>query len=287
MNTAVAQQQHREQEILPAISPLELMQDAITKGASVELMEQLLDLYKSARDFQAEKAFHAAMAKAKAEIPVIAKTNSAFGRYLYEDIGDIADVVVPILSKYDLYYRWETAPGSSPGITIVTCVIAHKDGHSIRNSLPAVAETTRNSNMNANQAVGSSITFMQRYSLKAALGLAAAKDDDAQSAGSAAKPQHKEGGDADARGSLRIDKNAEPFELQLRTDSDAAAAWSTWATTLMAYVRNAPTADKISEWIAANTEPLAKLSEYDSGKYTKLNAMIQHQIAAKDKDADA
>lgn len=163
--------------------PLGLMQSAIAKGASVEVMRQLLDLHERSQAFEARKAFDAAMAAAKAEIPVIVKSNmvdftTKFGRthYAYEDIGSIAEVIDPILSKYGLYYRWSTEPTDNPAVTLVTCIVSHREGHSIHNSLPAERDET--GNKNKNQAVGSAVTYMQRYTLKAALGLAAAKDDD-------------------------------------------------------------------------------------------------------------
>jgi len=170
-------------QAVPANSALDLMQGAIAKGASVEVMRQLLDLHERSQAFQARKAFDAAMAAAKAEIPVIVKSNTVdfttkFGRthYAYEDIGSIAEVIDPILSKYGLYYRWSTEPTDNPAVTLVTCIVSHREGHSIHNSLPAERDET--GNKNKNQAVGSAVTYMQRYTLKAALGLAAAKDDD-------------------------------------------------------------------------------------------------------------
>lgn len=166
-----------------ANSAMYLMQDAIAKGASVDIMRQLLDLHERSQAFQARKAFDAAMAAAKAEIPVIVKNQlvdftTKFGRthYAYEDLGAIAEVIDPILSKYGLYYRWRTEPTDDKAVTLVTCIVSHKDGHSVQNSLPAIRDETGNKNIN--QAVGSAVTYMQRYTLKAALGLAAAKDDD-------------------------------------------------------------------------------------------------------------
>jgi len=63
----------------------------------------------------------------------------------------------------------------------VTCVVSHVDGHSEENTLSANNDTS--GSKNAIQAVGSAVTYLERYSLKAALGLAAAEDDDAQAAG--------------------------------------------------------------------------------------------------------
>jgi hypothetical protein len=61
----------------------------------------------------------------------------------------------------------------------VTCIIAHSAGYSEENSLSAPFDPS--GNKNPLQAIGSAQTYLQRYTLKAALGLAAAKDDDAHS----------------------------------------------------------------------------------------------------------
>jgi hypothetical protein len=63
----------------------------------------------------------------------------------------------------------------------VTCVISHGDGYFEENSLAAAQDDS--GNKNSIQAVGSTVTYLERYTLKAALGLAVATDDDAQSVG--------------------------------------------------------------------------------------------------------
>lgn len=68
-----------------------------------------------------------------------------------------------------------------PAKVSVTCIISHRDGHSEENTLSASVDTS--GNKNHLQAIGSAVTYLQRYSLKAALGLSVADDDDAQAAG--------------------------------------------------------------------------------------------------------
>lgn len=60
-------------------------------------------------------------------------------------------------------------------------MISHRDGHSAENSLSAGAD--HGGEKNAIQAIGSTLTYLQRMTLKAALGLAAAEDDDGKAAG--------------------------------------------------------------------------------------------------------
>ncbi|MEP5450516.1 ERF family protein, partial [Roseibium sp.] len=62
----------------------------------------------------------------------------------------------------------------------VTCIIQHRAGHVEETTLMGGAD--QSGNKNGFQAIGSAVTYLQRYTLKAALGLSAEVDDDAQSA---------------------------------------------------------------------------------------------------------
>ncbi|ULB09960.1 ERF family protein [Cereibacter azotoformans] len=133
----------------------------------------------------ARAAFDNAIAAAKAEIPPIRKNrkvdfNSAKGRttYEFEDLAEIVRTVDPILSRHGLSYRFRTHV-SGQNVEVI-CILSHRDGHSEETSLPAQADNS--GSKNAIQAVGSTLTYLQRYLLKAALGLAVSSDDDARAA---------------------------------------------------------------------------------------------------------
>src|SRR5262249_51399435 len=95
--------------------------------------------------------------------------------YRHEDLAEIARTIDPILSKHGLSYRWRTTSVPNEPVTVV-CVVSHRDGYSEENTLCAGRDDS--GNKNSIQAIGSTITYLQRYSLKAALGLAASNDDD-------------------------------------------------------------------------------------------------------------
>lgn len=186
--TAAAERDHD----LPSIerntsvtTPAEMLSRALENGASMEVMEKLMALHERWEANQARKAFDAALADAKGEIPVIFKNRqvdftSAKGRtnYRHEDLAGIARTIDPILKRHGLSYRFRT---EQDGSTVrVTCVVAHRGGHSEENSLAAGRDES--GNKNSIQAVGSTITYLQRYTLKAALGLSASTDDDGATA---------------------------------------------------------------------------------------------------------
>jgi hypothetical protein len=171
----------------PAATPSAMLAQAVASGASLEVVTQLMGLLKETRAEEQKMAFDAALSAAKAEIPVITK-NRQVGyehkdgkgetSYRHEDMGEIARTVDPILSKHGLSYRFRTTSEVGQPVS-VTCIVAHRDGHAEENTL--IAGRDDSGKKNAIQAIGSTITYLQRYTLKAALGLAASTDDDGQS----------------------------------------------------------------------------------------------------------
>lgn len=178
-----------EQPQLPAaVTPMDMLDRAIASGAGIDVLEKLMGLQERWEKNSARKAFDAAMAAAKAAIPPISKNRhvgyeskkagATRTDYKHEDLAEIARVVGPHLAVNGLSYRYRTTSNPNEPIT-VTCIVSHRDGHSEENTLSAGRDDT--GNKNSIQAVGSTITYLQRYTLKAALGLAASNDDDARS----------------------------------------------------------------------------------------------------------
>lgn len=164
-------------------SPLDIVQAALASG-NVEIYREAVALMKDMDGFAARKAFDAAMAGAKAKIPVIRK-NRRVGfdhksggdrtEYNHETLAEIARTVDPILSEFGLSYRYRVSSELNQPVS-VTCILSHRDGHSEETTLTAGRDDS--GKKNAIQQIGSTVTYLQRYTLKAALGLAAAADDD-------------------------------------------------------------------------------------------------------------
>jgi len=162
-----------------ATTPMELLARALERGADLSMVEKLMDLSDRHDKGQARKAFDASVADAKSEIPVIKKNREGHNKKKYADLAAFAAAVDPVLAKHGLSYRYRSRQEN--GTIYVTCILAHRDGHSEETTLSAGADTT--GNKNSIQAIGSTLTYMQRYTLSLALGLAAAEDDDGQAAG--------------------------------------------------------------------------------------------------------
>lgn len=190
------------------LNPTSLLELAVANNANIETLEKLMALQERYDAAQATKAFNNAIADAKAEIKPIKKNRrvkfeaKAGGKdtdYRHEDLAGIAASIDPILSKHGLGYRFETTSGANLPVT-VTCILFHRDGHQEKNTLSAAVDTS--GNKNHLQAIGSAQTYLQRYTLKAALGLAAASDDDGKAAG----PPLGEGAGGDP-GTITVDDN--------------------------------------------------------------------------------
>lgn len=184
MNAAVQKIEQPAQAVAttrPA-TPMEMLASAIERGMPPETLDKFMAMAERWQANQERMAFNASIAAAKAEIPVIIKNATGHNNKKYADFAAYARVVDPILGKHGLGYRFRTVQDDK--MIRVTCVLFHKDGHSEDNTLAGGADQT--GNKNAIQAIGSTLTYLQRYTLVQALGLAAAEDDDGKAAGNGA-----------------------------------------------------------------------------------------------------
>lgn len=163
---------HRSVPALTPITPMAMLAQAIERGMPVETIDKLMALGERWDATQSRKAFDVAIARAKAEIPVIQKTAKGHNNK-YADLAAIARVVDPIIAKHGLSYRFRTTQTDKIS---VTCVLSHEAGHFEENTLVGKPDT--GPGRNEIQAIGSALTYLQRYSLVQALGLAASADDD-------------------------------------------------------------------------------------------------------------
>jgi hypothetical protein len=164
-------------------SPSQLIALAIDRQADPDTLSKLLDLQERYEAGQARKLYVLAMTAFKRESPAVMKKTaevdftSTKGRtaYNYANLGSIVQEVTTIMSKHGLSASWETRQESNGNIS-VTCHITHSAGH--RESVTLAGPPDDSGNKNRIQAVGSTVTYLQRYTLLAALGLATGDDDD-------------------------------------------------------------------------------------------------------------
>lgn len=146
----------------------------------VAKLQHLLELRERYEASEARKAFVSAMAEFKANPPTILKNKKVgFGSgdkatsYSHATLDHVVDAVTKGLSQHGISHRWKVEQVEH--WIKVTCILTHSMGHSEETMLQGVADTT--GSKNSIQAIGSTVTYLQRYTLLAATGLAAANSD--------------------------------------------------------------------------------------------------------------
>lgn len=182
MNQALAIDKTALPDVAPAssLTPMQMAYQLISNGADLGSVKEMLAMSRELAAEQARQAFDAAMSAAKSEITPVIKNATGHNSKKYADFAAIAKAVDPIISRHGLSYRFRTKQDDR---IHVTCILAHEAGHSEETTLAGPPDAT--GSKNAIQAIGSTLTYLQRYTLVQALGLAASEDDDGASAGNA------------------------------------------------------------------------------------------------------
>jgi hypothetical protein len=164
----------------PNKSPSELIQIAITSGTDLDKLEKLLNMQERWELGEARKAYHKAMSAFKANPPVINKdkkvgygTGKGTVGYHHASLFNVIDKITKGLSEHGLSMSWRTEQN---GKITVTCRITHELGHHEETSLSADADTS--GAKNSIQAIGSTVSYLQRYTALSLTGLATQDQDD-------------------------------------------------------------------------------------------------------------
>lgn len=170
-----------------SVTPMELLNMAVAKGADLAQLEKLMDLQERWEKNEARKAFVSAMTAFKATPPVILKnkqvsfsTAKGITEYKHATLDQVSQIIGEALSAVGISHRWEVDQLEG-GAVKVTCVLTHSLGHSER--VPMQAGLDQSGGKNNIQALGSVVTYLQRYTLLSAAGMAVKdQDDDARGA---------------------------------------------------------------------------------------------------------
>lgn len=219
-----------------AITPTELLQLAVQQGADLDRLQKLMDLQERWEVNQSRKAFVAAMASFKANPPKIIKdkhvaftTSKGTTEYDHATLGQVCAAIIEGLAKVGISHSWDVAQAENR--IKVTCVLTHELGHSERVSLNSAPDDS--GGKNSIQAIGSAVTYLQRYSLFAATGLAPVDDDDGQKADPAQFITERQVADLDAKIS-EVGANRTQFLKYLNVESLADLPASKYQAALQA-----------------------------------------------------
>ena len=161
-------------------TPTSLIEMAILNGADVDKLEKLMEMQMKWEANKARKKFFEALSGFQMDVHSIPKsktvdyTNKAGARtkYSYAPLETISAAIKEPLHKNGITYRWEFQYDTA---IKVTCILTHIDGHSESTTMVAGADTT--GSKNDIQSRGSTITYLQRYTLIGSLGIGTADED--------------------------------------------------------------------------------------------------------------
>lgn len=189
--TTVVEQPKQE---LQAVTPDVMLSHAVMQGKDLDYIQKLMDLQDRWLARKAKAEFDEAFAAFQGECPPIYKTGKAGydhkvgdGRteYSHDELGPIIAVISKPMAKHKLTRDWTLREAN--GELYVSCVISHAGGH-VKQTNEISAPPDMSGHKDIIKAKSSTNTYLQRITLKAALGLASMGDDD-DGAGSARFPE--------------------------------------------------------------------------------------------------
>lgn len=160
-------------------SPLAMAAEFIKKDSNVDIdkLSQFFDLHERWEKNEAKKAFVEAMSAFKANPPKIIKDchvtyNNT--KYNHASLYNVTSTINEALSNHGLTASWTTEQNDNR--VTVTCVITHVSGHAEKTSLSSAPDAS--GSKNPIQAIGSAVSYLQRYTLLSLVGIAAEGQDD-------------------------------------------------------------------------------------------------------------
>jgi hypothetical protein len=157
-----------------------LLQIAIERNAGAEQFAMLVDSIMKARKEDARLQFEAALGRFKHHLPEVFKTRkvsfptSGGGKteYSHAELDKAAQICADELKKEGITFNWK--PGSSEGTkTRMVCVFRHPDSGHVEDMATLDGPADTSGGKNNVQAIGSTVTYLQRYTLLAACGIVA------------------------------------------------------------------------------------------------------------------
>lgn len=169
--------------LVKSLTPWQLIEVAVQKGADAEQLGKLMDLQLRWEANEKRNAYIEALQKFKANPPDINKTKKVSYKnkdnsettYFHPELDDVVEIVRGALKVHGLTASWR--PSDVGGRITITCVLTHDLGH-VEDIATLGGPPDTSGGKNSIQAIGSTTTYLQRYTLLAGLGLAAKGLDD-------------------------------------------------------------------------------------------------------------
>lgn len=147
----------------------------LEKNPSPETLRELLAVQREWEANEARKAYAMALVGLKTGLPTVIAHDKlvsfATTRYTHTSLGAAVEAVTPHLINHGFTHSWHPATNGANEVS-VTCRLTHQAGHfeAVTLSAPPDAKGGKN----GAQAVASTVTMLERYTLLALLGIATA-----------------------------------------------------------------------------------------------------------------
>jgi len=158
-----------------AMTPMDLLQVAIEKEGSIDVIERLAKLQFDMLDREDRIKFRQAMTQFKAEMPKVIRSRSVPGkdgneRYKVVALEDVADPVMKTLLKHHITYRYKS-DYLPDGKIKVTCFLALEGTAYEEQGATLAAPPDTSGGKDALKAVGSTTSYLEKYTLMASVGM--------------------------------------------------------------------------------------------------------------------
>lgn len=198
MENEVLTQESSEIQSIQESMPVSPWAGVISKidinNTDIATIEKFITLQREEEDRQADRAFKSSMSRLQSLIPEISKTGKAkfqtgkgVVEYNFDNLNDICNALRPFLMETGLSFAFKQA--QEGGLITVKCTVSHCMGHSESNQMTSAPDSS--GTKNAIQAIASTNTYLQRYTLKAAFGISSVDDDGTASSDMKAEQEGK------------------------------------------------------------------------------------------------
>lgn len=206
MNTAVKVAETMPTNVTPVseASAIVSMIERAARDPAVDMdkMERLLQMQERVMSRNAEQDFNRAMTEAQSKMrSVAADSNNPQTRSRYASYAALDRAVRPVYTAAGFALSFDTDEGAPDQYVRVVCYVSHQNGYSRKYhvDMPADGKGAKGGDvMTKTHAVGSGVSYGQRYLLKMIFNIAVGEDDDGNRAGNGEKISQEQVGDLQA-----------------------------------------------------------------------------------------
>lgn len=156
------------------LTPMTLIAKAMEGDFDIDKMTKLYELQQRFEADQAEKSFNTAIALFRAECPAIDRTRKGHNNK-FAGLAETIEQIKPFTSKHGLSHYWDMEDREDGKIRVI-CFISHSEGHKTAVKSPWCSPDDSGKKTDIH-AIGSIISYLERYTFFAGHGLASKEQD--------------------------------------------------------------------------------------------------------------